>query len=279
MLRPKAVSEEWKQIESYINTMNSLSLEKKIDYLRKNPNATPSGCINRLPELEAELHSKNFQIQLAEAEKQIQLTTDQHIEMLALNKMKTVFKDEYGIDVFDRWFQAQDYFINNVLRKNHLLSTCLSSPSADFYRSRARSIIENSVNKYNITKKSENNAHQSVDVDSLSPIEFEHHCADILSRCGWNARVTQAAGDQGIDVIATRENVKVVLQCKKYSQPVGNASVQEIIAGKHYEKADIACVVSNNTYTPSAKQLANSTGVYLLHYTELTQLVEKIGMK
>jgi len=90
--------------------------------------------------------------------------------------------------------------------------------------------------------------------------------------------VTQASGDQGIDVIATRDNVKAVLQCKKYSQPVGNAAVQEIIAGKQFEQADIAAVVSNNSYTQSAKQLANAAGVHLLHYAELEQFAEKVGI-
>ncbi len=73
-------------------------------------------------------------------------------------------------------------------------------------------------------------------------------------------------------------NCKAVFQVKKYSNPVGNKAVQEIVAGKQFEKADIAAVVTNNTYTASAKQIANSTGVYLLHYSELPDFAEKLNI-
>ena len=107
------------------------------------------------------------------------------------------------------------------------------------------------------------------DTHSLDLIQFEHYFAEILRSNRWNTRVTQASGDQGINIIATRGNVKAVFQCKKYSQPVGNGEVQEIVAGKQYDQADIAAVVSNAMFTPSAKQLAGTTGVHLLHYSEL----------
>ena len=138
-------------------------------------------------------------------------------------------------------------------------------------------LINSLVTEYRISEV-ENNAHVSVDVEGLEPIQFEHYCAEILRANGWDARVTQASGDQGVDVIATRGNVKAVLQCKKYSQPVGNAAVQEIFAGKQHEQAHVAAVVSNATYTPSAKQLAGTTGVHLLHFSELAQLAERLGL-
>jgi hypothetical protein len=208
-----------------------------------------------------------------------ELLIAQHIRTLALKYNQTIYQDDYGNYFFDKWDQAQDYFIDNVLRKDDLISNYLlaSKTGAYNYPHFARTIIRNAIKEY-INIKSESNVHLSVNVDNLSPIDFEHYCADILRHNGWDARVTQAAGDQGIDVIATRRNIKAVLQCKKYSQPVGNGSVQEIIAGKQYERADIACVVSNNTYTPSAKQLANAAGVHLLHYSELEQFAEKVGI-
>jgi len=141
----------------------------------------------------------------------------------------------------------------------------------------AKETIYKLVTEYRI-KEIDSQDGQAVDVESLDPIAFEHHCAELLRNDGWDARVTQASGDQGIDVIATRGNVKAVFQCKKYAQPVGNGAVQEIVAGKQFERADIAAVVSNATFTPSAKQLAGTTGVHLLHYSDLDGFAEKLGM-
>lgn len=221
----------------------------------------------------------------------IKSITSQHIGTLALKWDQTVYQDEYGNYLFDRWNQALDYFIDNVLRKDSLISGYLFDSSIARYRAaginmddirnkhlaQIKKIVVDAIIEYK-TDQLENNAHLSVHVDSLDPIQFEHYCADILRSNGWDARVTQASGDQGIDVIASLGNVKAVLQCKKYSQPVGNAAVQEIFAGKQHEQAHVAAVVSNATFTPSAKQLASSTGVHLLHYSELAKLAQKLGI-
>ena len=88
--------------------------------------------------------------------------------------------------------------------------------------------------------------------EGMSPIEFEQRCADYLSLRGWESTTTKGSGDQGVDVVACKNNIVLVVQCKKYSKPVGNKAVQEIIAAKAYMQATFAAVVSNQTYTPAA---------------------------
>ncbi|MDP2779528.1 restriction endonuclease [Devosia sp.] len=104
---------------------------------------------------------------------------------------------------------------------------------------------------------------------SMSPIQFEKWCESALRWSGWSTAATKASGDQGADVVATKDGVKVVLQCKLYSRPVGNAAVQEIFAAKAHYGAAGAAVVSNQVYTPAAQQLARSCGVKLLHADDL----------
>lgn len=114
------------------------------------------------------------------------------------------------------------------------------------------------------------------DIENVSPLAYETMCAEILSDAGWKARTTRGSGDQGVDVVAEKDGEKVVIQCKLYSRPVGNKAVQEISAGKSYYGARHAAVVSNQVFTPSAKELAQSTGVLLLHHEELSELEERI---
>ena len=198
----------------------------------------------------------------------------QHIAPLSLKWDQAIYQDDYGNYLLDRWYQERDYFIDNVLRKNSFIATSLASPERKLW---ANEIITDAIRNFKINQRA-SNASLSINVDSLDPIQFEHYCADILRNSGWDVRVTQAAGDQGIDLIANHGNVKAVFQCKKYSQPVGNSAVQEIIAGKQFEQASIAAVVSNHSYTHSAKQLANATDVHLLHFTELEQFAEIVGI-
>jgi restriction system protein len=82
--------------------------------------------------------------------------------------------------------------------------------------------------------------------------------------------------DQGIDVLAEKDGVKVVLQCKLYSKPVGNAAVQEAHAGMAVASAQHSAVVSVSGYTRSARTAAASTQTLLLHPDELPALAARL---
>ena len=88
---------------------------------------------------------------------------------------------------------------------------------------------------------------------------------------GWTAQTTKSTGDQGADVVASKRGTKVILQCKLYSNTVGNKAVQEVFAAKTHLSANFAAVVSNRSYTRSAKELAITTGVLLLDYSQLRE--------
>lgn len=105
--------------------------------------------------------------------------------------------------------------------------------------------------------------------DNIDPIEFERRCAEAMRLAGWTAQTTKGSGDQGVDVLAERQGTRVVLQCKRYAKPVGNRAVQEAYAAKTHVAAQYAAVVTNSRYTMSARNLAKTTGVLLLHFTDL----------
>jgi restriction system protein len=100
-------------------------------------------------------------------------------------------------------------------------------------------------------------------------VDFEKWIADGLRKFGWNAEITAASGDQGVDVIAEKNGMKVGIQCKLYSGSVGNKAVQEIIAAKHFYMFHHCAVVTNSSYTSSAKSLAQSANVKLLSHYDL----------
>jgi restriction system protein len=103
-------------------------------------------------------------------------------------------------------------------------------------------------------------------------VAYEAFCAELLREAGWLARTTRASGDQGADIIAEKDGRRLVVQCKFYSQPVGNKAVQEVFSAKGFETADAAAVVSNSTFTQSARQLAAVHGVLLLHHSQIAEL-------
>ncbi|TRL35522.1 restriction endonuclease [Rhizobium straminoryzae] len=104
---------------------------------------------------------------------------------------------------------------------------------------------------------------------TMTPIEFEKWCAKMLRAAGWSTQETKATGDQGADVIATKGDLRLVVQCKFYSSPVGNKAVQEAFAAKTHYAATHAMVVTNASFTPAAQRLSTSTRVILVHADDL----------
>lgn len=98
-----------------------------------------------------------------------------------------------------------------------------------------------------------------------SPVDFERHCAQLFRSCGWHVVETPASGDHGVDLIVSRNGDSIAVQCKLYSQPVGNSAVQEVVAGRVHYGANAAVVVAANGYTSGAEVLARSNAVRLIH--------------
>lgn len=104
---------------------------------------------------------------------------------------------------------------------------------------------------------------------TLSPIQFEHHCADVLRSLGWKCKTTRASGDFGVDLIAEHGGHRVVFQIKKWSKPVNLSAVQEAVAGVAIYGAHSACVISVSGYQQSAFKLAAANKVRLMSYQDL----------
>ena len=97
---------------------------------------------------------------------------------------------------------------------------------------------------------------------------------DEFSKLGFDAKTTKGSGDQGADVLATKNGVSFAIQCKKYSKPVGNKAVQEANAGRDFYKQDYGVVVSNAGFTKLARQAAHACGIILLNDNQLEDLLK-----
>lgn len=114
-------------------------------------------------------------------------------------------------------------------------------------------------------------------LDAKSGREYEAMVARVLRIAGWDAEVTKASGDHGVDIIAFKDGQRAAIQCKYYAKPVGNAAVQEVVSGRTHYSAHIGLVVAPNGFTSAARALAVSNGVELCHHTEIAQVLEKFS--
>jgi len=189
-----------------------------------------------------------------------------NVSALSKNRKRGSTSDDYGNKDDSKWQSEMEYFICNSINTSNKYQN-LAKGGYELSDDFIKALINYEVDSY------ENSSGSLLFDEYMSPIDYELYCSEILSNCGWDTKITKATGDQGVDVLAKREESILAVQCKLYSSPVGNKAVQEIYSGAEYVGADIAAVVSNAGYTKSAKELASSLGVKLLHHDELNRVV------
>ena len=113
-------------------------------------------------------------------------------------------------------------------------------------------------------------------IPQMDGFQFEEYVAGLLMKNGYeNVVVTQKSRDYGADIVAERQEVKYVIQCKYYSSQVGIEAVQQIYAAKIHYAANVAIVATNSVYTRAAETLAKDLGVILWDGKELHDMFEK----
>jgi restriction system protein len=190
-----------------------------------------------------------------------------HVEALARRRSLLIRVDDYGVSDASRWSREIDHFMANVLLP------LLSSAEARMLRAREielKAAIDRQV-ALHLGTLTETLA-GDVAPDGLSPAAFEAHCAQRLAAQGWSARTTAMTGDQGADIIAEKGGVRLIVQCKLLRRPVGNKAVQEAHAAKAHFGARHAAVVTNADFARAARDLAKTTGVVLLHHSQLGEI-------
>ena len=118
----------------------------------------------------------------------------------------------------------------------------------------------------------ENNPLKKNNENYKKGIRFENQCMEILKQNGWKVKETPNTGDQGVDLIASIDNLRICIQCKNHKKIIGNKAVQEISAGREYWKGTHAVLVSKSGFTKSAKKLARANKVKLINDSELKDL-------
>ena len=118
----------------------------------------------------------------------------------------------------------------------------------------------------------ENNPLKKKNENYKKGIRFENQCMEILKQNGWDVKETPNTGDQGVDLIASIDNLRICIQCKNHKKVIGNKAVQEISAGRSYWKGTHAVLVSISGFTKSAQKLAKANRVKLISDSELKDL-------
>ena len=210
---------------------------------------------------------------------------DKHVNTLINKRMDLVFSDDYGSEDFRAYKKELEYFVDSVvvpLHKKWIENLDFSDKyhiADDEINQKPkwkRVVVDNLLDYINDLWEHENIQKQVKEIKASDepmpddPYEFERWIARRMEKYGWKAKATSGSGDQGADVIAEKDGWKVIIQCKMYKSAVGNKAVQEAHAAKtHFNGTHAIVVNSSGTFTKSARELAATSGVKLMHPNDL----------
>jgi restriction system protein len=198
----------------------------------------------------------------------VENVTRSHLRTLRVQLDQRRIVDPYGNFDTSKADEHIRYFVTNVVFRDFKQNGF----NPDVYAADTKKMAKIHQKIYGLII--EDMRHQpALDISNIqSGIDYEHFCKRILETHDWQVLSTPVTGDQGADLIATQPGMRVVVQCKFYSQPVGNKAVQEVFAAKRFQQAQYAVVVTNNAFTPSARQLATTNDVLLIHHDQLGEV-------
>lgn len=96
-----------------------------------------------------------------------------------------------------------------------------------------------------------------------SGVDFENLMINSLRRAGMTVYDTPASNDYGADMVIEYNGYRIAGQCKYYNKPVGVKAVQEVMGALTYYNCDAGLVVTNQTFTQQAVNLANANNILL----------------
>ncbi len=125
----------------------------------------------------------------------------------------------------------------------------------------------------------------SVNLAAMDWLDFENLIREMFekefSQNGGEVKITRASRDGGVDAIAFDPDPirggKIVIQAKRYTNPVGVSAVRDLFGTVHNEGATKGILVTTSNYGSDAYEFARGKPLTLLSGSELLYLLQKHG--
>ncbi len=109
--------------------------------------------------------------------------------------------------------------------------------------------------------------------------EFEYDIARLVTKMGYRAYATKATGDDGVDVFATKDGERLVIQCKRWrNKAVGRAVVDELGGTARRYEATGAILATTSYFSEDAIKAAQELKITLWDFDRLCHLFREYSL-
>ena len=102
---------------------------------------------------------------------------------------------------------------------------------------------------------------------------FEEFVAYVFREMGYVVEITQNSGDHGIDLYARKHDQLIIVQCKRWTAPVGEPVIREFFGSLMNVRAQRGYVVTTGSFTSHALAFAQDKPIQLIDLDALIDLV------
>ena len=113
----------------------------------------------------------------------------------------------------------------------------------------------------------------------LSGQTFEHELAQLYMRLSYQVELTPKGRDGGIDIYLKKDNTSTIVQCKRFSNPVGVAVARELYGVLLSSKSDGAILACTGGFTKGVRDFVQGKPISLLDLKDIISLQQSIGYK
>jgi restriction system protein len=115
----------------------------------------------------------------------------------------------------------------------------------------------------------------------MDPRKFEELIKDLLVKMGYEAQLTKASHDGGVDIEAVNPQPivggKVVVQCKRFSGTVGASVVRDLYGVVMAVRASKGILITTSDFSSDARSFAEGNQLELINGRQLVDLLRRFG--
>jgi restriction system protein len=194
---------------------------------------------------------------------------------------RTYLKLYGAIDIKTRgiWVITSTFYDNKNIDKNDVILKVRNKRS-----SKNKTEPENEIS-FKITEANSYNWREKLItiIKEMNPYSFEEFTKLLLRYIGFEKlKVTQKSNDKGIDGYGIYKinglvTYKVAFQCKRYTNtPISSSEIRDF-RGSLSSEFDRGLFITTSTFSPSAREEAESSGKTLIELIDGENLIEKIA--
>lgn len=113
----------------------------------------------------------------------------------------------------------------------------------------------------------------------MDPFEFEEFIGWVFEQQGYTTEVTKRSGDNGIDVLLTKDGKEYVVQVKRYKDGnnIPEASIRDFYGVIAAGKKEKGFFVTTSDFTQPARLWAEGKPIKLINGSQLVQAVQSFA--